>query len=138
MSRRSVEDVRQRFRDRYRVSGTDAQLQLEETTLGTDFGATGWTTRTQADEMADRLALGPGDRLLDVGSGRGWSGLYLAITTGCHVVLTDPAVEGLSHGASRARTERVQERCTAVACTADALPFRRESFDAVVHTDVLC
>ena len=34
------------------------------------------------------LGLGPGRRLLDVGGGQGWPGLYLARQTGCTVVRT--------------------------------------------------
>ena len=53
------------------------------------YGANGYTTAAQANLLAQRLDLGPGKRLLDVGSGRGWPGLYLAASTGCTVVLTD-------------------------------------------------
>lgn len=138
MVRRSEAEAEQRFRERYKVSGTDVQLRFERAVFGSDFGANGWTTPEQADDLARRLELGPGDRLLDLGTGRGWPGLYLALSTGCDVVLSDMPIEGLQHGVRRARRERLGDRAVAIAASARALPFRPGSFDAVVHTDVLC
>jgi cyclopropane fatty-acyl-phospholipid synthase-like methyltransferase len=43
----------------------------------------------QADTLAGELRLSAGDRLLDLGSGRGWPGLYLAASSGCQVVPSD-------------------------------------------------
>ncbi len=52
-------------------------------------GATGtnWTMRHEARLAGELLQLGPGKRLLEVGAGSGWPGLYLAGTTGCDVRL---------------------------------------------------
>ena len=92
----------------------------------------------QADQLAAALRLGPGVRLLDLGAGRGWPGLYLAVRTGCQVVLTDVPLEGLRQAMDRAQAEDVTDRAAAVVSSARALPFRAGTFDAVVHTDVLC
>lgn len=102
------------------------------------MGANGYTTRAQAEELGRRLRLAPGRVLLDVGTGRGWPGLYLATTTGCAVVGTDMPIGALAGAAQRARTERVDTRAAFVAASGAAQPFRPRSFDAVVHTDVLC
>jgi ubiquinone/menaquinone biosynthesis C-methylase UbiE len=73
-----------------------------------------------------------------LGTGRGWPGLYLAATTGCQVVLTDLPLEGLRVAANRAAREGLAARTGVVAAAASALPFQAGSFDAVIHTDVLC
>ena len=65
------------------------------------YGADGYTTRAEADAIGRALELGPGDLLLDVGTGCGWPGLYLAATTGCRVVATDAPIEGLHRAARR-------------------------------------
>jgi hypothetical protein len=39
---------------------------------------------------------------------------------------------------ARADRERLGARCAVVAASGPHLPFAGESFDAVVHTDVLC
>ena len=126
------------FRERYGRAPTDAARVLEQIVIGGDFGANGYTTVEQAGLLAQRLDLRAGDRLLDVGSGRGWPGLYLAKVTGCSVVLTDIPEEGLATARKRAAVEGLAERSQAVASSARRLPFKIESFDAVVHTDVLC
>jgi cyclopropane fatty-acyl-phospholipid synthase-like methyltransferase len=88
--------------------------------------------------MARKLGLREGHRLLDVGSGRGWPGLYLAKASGCTVVLTDIPEEGLRTAQQRAADEGIAGRSSAVLASARQLPFGAESFDAIVHTDVLC
>ena len=93
---------------------------------------------TQADTLGRELGLSAGDRLLDLGLGRGWPGLYLAARTGCAVVLTDLPLEGLLVAADRAISKGLAARTGVVAAAASGLPFRANSFDVVIHTDVLC
>ena len=52
MVRRSQAKVDECFRTCYRAGSTDAQLRLERLVLGSDYGADGWTTMEQADELA--------------------------------------------------------------------------------------
>lgn len=129
--------AREQFTDRYGVGTADVLDEVELRVIGDIWGANGFTTRDQADALVDRLALSPETLLLDIGSGRGWPGLYLAKKSGCEVVVTDLPVEGLSIGRARAERERVR-LMACVASSARDLPFRPESFDAIVHTDVLC
>ena len=132
------QETRQRFRDRYREARTDVVQHIERSVIGGDWGANGYTTVAQADRLGDALRLAPGLRLLDLGAGRGWPGLYLAVSTGCTVVLSDVPLEGLRHALVRAHAEDATDRVAAVVSTARALPLRPATFDAVVHTDVLC
>jgi 2-polyprenyl-3-methyl-5-hydroxy-6-metoxy-1,4-benzoquinol methylase len=132
------EDVtRRRFADRYREDRTDVVRQIERAVIGGDWGANGYTTTQQADHLAAVLRLRPGVRLLDLGAGRGWPGLYLAVRSGCNVVLTDVPLDGLRRAMARA-AEEATAQASAVVSSARALPFRAGRFDAVVHTDVLC
>ena len=126
------------FAVRYGEDRTGVVRRIEQAVIGGDWGANGYTTMRQADQLAAALRLGPGVRLLDLGAGRGWPGLYLAVRTGCQVVLTDVPLEGLRQAMDRAPAEDVTDRATAVVSSARALPFRAGTFDAVVHTDVLC
>lgn len=126
------------FRERYGRAPSDAARVLERIVIGGDFGANGYTTVAQADLIAERLHLREGDRLLDVGSGQGWPGLYLAKVTNCSVVLTDLPEEGLRTARERAAVEGIGDRARAVVASARRLPFDHQSFDAIVHTDVLC
>lgn len=135
----SATDERQavlEFRERYAAAPTEASRRVERAVIGTDWGANGYTTRDQADRLGRLLGLEPARRLLDVGSGRGWPGLYLAAKSGADVVLTDLPFEGLRLALRRAEQEQLS--AAAVVASGSALPFRPASFDAITHTDVLC
>ena len=140
MRRSTTEEHRtiERFRPRYGRAGSTAERAVELAAIGANVGANGYTTVAQADELGRRLHLAPGMRLLDVGCGRGYPSVYLARTTGCSVVASDLSLASLRAGLARAARERLARRVTLVAASAVHLPFRGESFDAIVHTDVLC
>lgn len=137
MSRDDEREALIAFRGRYGVAPTEITCSVEREVLGFDWGANGYTTRAQADRLRQQLALQPSDRLLDIGSGRGWPGLYLAASSGCEVVLTDMPLEGLRLARRRVRQEGLEEAARAVACSASAPAFGPAAFDGVVHTDVL-
>lgn len=121
------------FRERYRIVTDPAMVRAERKVTGGDYGASSYTTMEQADRLAQCLGLGPGRRLLDVGSGSGWPGNYLAASTGCQAVLTDPTPEGIAVAAERSRRDRLGT--AAVAAYGDQLPFREQTFDAATSSD---
>lgn len=131
-------DELDRFRARYRVTGTGVLPEIERRVIGGDFGANGYTTMSQADELGTRLALDRSSRLLDVGTGCGWPALYLGETTGCEVVGTDVPFEGLVVAVTRIAESGTAARSWLAGASGAELPFRPASFDAVVHADVLC
>jgi len=114
-----------------------AELAVEREVHGVNAGINSYTTPAQADLLAQVLQLGPSVRLLDVGAGSGWPGVYLAGKTGCSVVLTDVPVEGIRNATGRAAREGVYETCAFAVASGTDLPFRSRAFDAVIHTDVL-
>lgn len=127
-------DFAGRYRTRASVGIVD---EVEREVIGDVWGSNGFTTVAQADDLRRRLGLHSESRLLDVGSGCGWPGLYLALRTGCEVVVTDLPTEGLEIASRRARDEGLKS-LGAVAASARRLPFAESSFDAIVHVDVLC
>ena len=138
MTVRDELQARALFQQRYRDPPSLLVRQIERRVIGGDWGANGYTTMTQADTLATELDLSAGDRLLDLGTGRGWPGLYLAARTGCRVVLVDLPLEGLRVAADRATADGLAARTGVVAAAASGLPFRAGSFDVTIHTDVLC
>ena len=120
------------------MASTELTRQMERTVIGGDWGANGYTTLDQADRLGRAAKLGPSSVVLDLGSGRGWPGLYLAANTGARVVVTDVPEEALRLAIDRAGVEKLRSRAAAARCSARSLPFASSSFDAIVHADVLC
>src|SRR5262245_38368151 len=127
---RAERETIEHFAERYRVAPAEVSRRIELAVIGGDWGANGYTTMAQADMLARELGLRPGDRLLDLGAGRGWPGLYLGATTGCQVVLADVPIEGLLVAAARAQRESLAAGAASVAASARGLPFRPAAFDA--------
>lgn len=114
-----------------------AELAVEREVFGVNAGIISYTTPEQAGQLAEALELEQGMRLLEIGAGTGWPGVYLAKRSGCETVLTDVPQSGMRTAATRAVDQGVRGRLSCVAASATHLPFRRRSFDAVVHSDVL-
>ena len=91
-----------RFDAYYGSAGSEAVRALEERTLGCSYGGNSFTDMDGALALATHLDLGPTSVLLDVGSGAGWPGLFLARESRCRVVITDLAYEGLNAARTRA------------------------------------
>ncbi len=132
------QDLIERFAKTYRLGQTVVMREIERAVCGCDYGGESYTTRGEAEDMAEKLALRPGRRLLEVGAGSGWPGLYLADLSGCDVALVDIPFEGLQIAAARAVSDQIAGRCWLAVADGAALSFESESFDAVAHSDVLC
>ena len=133
---RSHDDLVNEFGSYYAASGSLAVRELEQRVFGIDYGGNGYTDVDDARRLAALLRLDSTSTLLDIGTGAGWPGLFLAKHSGCHVVLTDMPFDGLRVAHSRAIEERIDGQ--AVQANGSQLPFRKTSFDAVTHSDVLC
>ncbi|MET9254868.1 methyltransferase domain-containing protein [Streptomyces sp. NPDC003717] len=86
------------------------------------------------EDLAADLGLRPGMKVLDLGSGKGATSVFLAREYGVDVVAADwwiPAEDAAAVFAEAGVGDRVR----AVRAEAHALPFEAESFDAVVSVD---
>ena len=88
--------------------------------------------------MTTLLGLQPGVRLLDVGAGAGWPGLYLAKQSGCDAVLVDLPLTGVRIAAERTAKDGMSDRCRFAVADGAQMPFRDGGFDVVSHSDILC
>ena len=134
----AINDSRCDFAGSYERSRLPAMRELERNLLGCDYGGTSWTTRAQADHIAESLELRPGMQLLEVGAGSGWPGLLLASMTGCNVTLLDIPLNALNQALERAAEDQISEQVRAVAASGTALPFEDASFERLSNSDVLC
>jgi SAM-dependent methyltransferase len=135
---RRDQDTAGRFTQRYAEFRGDAGRAIEREVIGVNVGINGYTTVAQANRLGRALRLRRGMRLLDLGAGNGWPGLHLARTSGCDVVLADVPRPALRSALRRSQRAGPRRRANAVQATGTALPFAPSSFDAIVHTDVMC
>ncbi len=126
------------FAASYEVSNLPAMREVERTVLGCDYGGTSWTTSAQATQIVEMLCLRQGLKLLDIGAGSGWPGLFLADSSGCEISLLDLPVSALAKAIKRARSDGIDDRVDAIAASGSALPFGNACFDVISHSDVLC
>ncbi|MEU4407981.1 methyltransferase domain-containing protein [Streptosporangium sp. NPDC023963] len=86
------------------------------------------------EDLARDLDLKPGMRVLDLGSGKGATSVFLAREYGVQVVATDWWI-GADEAAEVFAEAGVGDQVEAVRAEAHVLPFEKESFDAVVSID---
>jgi len=129
---------KRRFEALYERGKLPVIKEIEKIVFGSDYGANSWTTLQQAKELCASLSLGRGDRLLDLGSGAGWPGLYIAGQSGCQVTLLDLPWSALKIALDRSVIDRIDHRAWASGGDATSLPFKNAAFNAINHSDILC
>ncbi|MEO8202983.1 MAG: class I SAM-dependent methyltransferase [Betaproteobacteria bacterium] len=87
-------------------------------------------------EMADMLAVGVGDHLLDVGSGIGGPARYMAHRFGCRVTGIDLTAEFCNVARHLTRVMQMQQRVDFEEGDALAMPFADASFDGAYSMNV--
>ncbi|MGP3638117.1 SAM-dependent methyltransferase [Streptomyces sp. 24-1644] len=86
------------------------------------------------EDLAQDLDLRPGMRILDLGSGKGATSVFLAREYGARVVAADLWIAPEDASAVFADAG-VGDQVEAVRAEAHALPFEEESFDAILSVD---
>ena len=71
MATRQEKEANARFSQRYGEERGDVPRSIELSVIGGDWGANGYTTIAQADQLAEMLELGVGSLVLDAGAGQG-------------------------------------------------------------------
>jgi len=127
------------FERTYAGSPSVVQERVHREVLGSEhpegLDPHSFITVTELERFRRELRVGPGDRLVDVGCGRGGAGLWIAASTGARLIGLDIAEAGI---------EAARQRASAMGMQAD---FRVGSFeetgladeaaDAVMSVDAL-
>ncbi|MFP2926926.1 class I SAM-dependent methyltransferase [Pyxidicoccus sp. 3LG] len=80
-------------------------------------------------EIPARRGVGPGSRLVDVGSGKGKQLVELAQRLGCHVIGLDPLDQNLELAAERIRKVSLEDRVTLLKGSIEKIPLEDASVD---------
>jgi SAM-dependent methyltransferase len=103
--------------------------------LGDELHPGGAATTRRALEL---IGVGPGERLLDVASGKGDSALLAARERGCVVTGIDYGEAAVIDARRAVDDAGLGDRVVFRVCDAEALPFEDENFDAVLCECSLC
>jgi cyclopropane-fatty-acyl-phospholipid synthase len=90
--------------------------------------------RHKLELVCDKLALGPRDRVLEIGSGWGGFAVHAAATRGCHVTTTTLSREQHAHAAAQVRAAGVEDRVTLLL---DDYRELRGRYDKVVSIEMI-
>jgi len=90
------------------------------------------------ERLTRALSVGPGDVVLDVGSGLGTSALVIARAAGCAVIGADLSAANVERATARAAEAGLASRIRFLVGDAEALPLSDASVDGVVSECSLC
>jgi ubiquinone/menaquinone biosynthesis C-methylase UbiE len=96
-----------------------------------------FTTRSELARIARSLEVGADGLLVDIGSGRGGPGLWVAATTGASYLAVDIAADGLAAVTRRAAALGLADRVRTALGSFDSLPLADGEADAVMSIDAL-
>jgi SAM-dependent methyltransferase len=119
-----------------------AYAEFCERVFGRNFAQHGFADMAQVGAMLEVLALGPWDRVLELGCGNGAMAEYVSSATGAHVTGIDYIPEAIRQARERARTQgdRLAFYVGDIGHLVDVesrLPCRPHSFDALISVDTL-
>ena len=118
---------------------SDAEAAVRRETYGEDLGQTSWMTAPEWLDLADRCGITAGSDVLEVGSGSGGPGVYLALQRGCRLTGVDINVHGVQNANALAEARGVADRVRfQVVDASGPLPFTAGRFNAIVANDAMC
>jgi len=91
-------------------------------------------SRTKLERIAGLLELGPGDRVLEIGTGWGGFAIHAARTYGCHVTTTTTSLSQYGYARARIRQAGLDDLVTV--CSDDYRDVRGE-FDKVIAIEMI-
>lgn len=96
-----------------------------------------YTSRTELGRIAAEVNAAPGDLLVDIGSGRGGPGLWVAAATGANYLAVDISSTGLAEVTQRAAHVGLAERVRVAEGSFEAVPLGDAQASAVMSIDAL-
>jgi ubiquinone/menaquinone biosynthesis C-methylase UbiE len=100
-----------------------------------DVGTDGYITLSELRQMADALHVGPGDKIADLGCGRGGPGQWIARATGAALVGIDISDVALQQARERARQPGIT--VSYQTGSFDSTGFDASTFDGAMSVDVI-
>jgi SAM-dependent methyltransferase len=129
------------FDDEFGSPPSAVMARVWQTVLGAEYPAElapySWVTRTELADFAREVRVSAGDLLVDVGSGRGGPGLWVAARTGADHLAVDITEVGLEEVRKAAGRLGLGARSRAAVGSFEQMPLEDGTADAVMSVDAL-
>ena len=129
------------FTETFAEPESAVQARIWAEVLGDEYPAEvepySYTTRTELARIAAEVHLGPRQLLVDVGSGRGGPGLWVAAKTGAIYLAVDISPTGLAQVERRAAAVGLDARASTREGSFESLPLADGEADAIMSIDAL-
>lgn len=136
-----VPDWKAVFADVFATPASAVQARVWAEVFGDEYPAEvepySYTSRSELTRIADEVAAGPGDLLVDVGSGRGGPGLWVAAATGARYLGVDISPSGLAEVERRAEELGLRDRVQVAEGSFEDLPLEDGEAAVVMSIDAL-
>jgi len=122
----------------YQNFSADVYGEVRAEVFGKDLGQNSWLTAEEHEAFLRRLQLARESRVLDVACGSGGPAVRLAESAGCSVRGIDLHAGGIAEANALAVSSGCEDRVQFdTVDAAKPLPYKRESFDAVLCIDAI-
>lgn len=129
------------FREAFSQPASAVMARVWATVLGDEYPAElapySYTSRSELARIATELKTGSGDLLVDIGSGRGGPGLWVAASTGADYLAVDISTTGLAEVTARAAQVGLADRVRVAEGSFEELPLADSEASAVMSIDAL-
>jgi SAM-dependent methyltransferase len=129
------------FNETFEVDDSSVQTQVWQEVLGPEYPVElapySFTTRSELARIAEEVRVGQDELLVDVGSGRGGPGLWVAAATGARYLAVDIAASGLDEVRRRAERLGLADRVRVAEGSFEDLPLADGEAAAIMSIDAL-
>jgi SAM-dependent methyltransferase len=134
-------DWRAIFTEEFAAAGSTVHARIWAEVFGEEYPAEvepySYTSRTELARFAKDVNLAAGELLVDVGSGRGGPGLWVAAHAGASYLAVDIAASGLAQVQARAERLGLAERVRVAEGSFESLPLEDAEAAAIMSIDAL-
>lgn len=129
------------FGEAFSQPASAVMARVWATVLGHEYPAEvspySYTSRSELARIATEVKAGSGDLLVDIGSGRGGPGLWVAAATGADYMAVDISTTGLAEVSARAAQVGLADRVRVAEGSFEELPLGDADASAVMSIDAL-
>ena len=145
MSNERIENVQKNmknlFEQMYRKTKSESFRDIFREVYGSEYpeeaNPDGFVSNTDLQNIVDHLNVGPGDRIIDLGCGRGGPGLWISQKTGVAYLGIDLSENAVKQANERAKAFGIRDNVKFESGDISSLNYPDNSFNGAISIDAL-